>query len=349
MADFFDSTGRRHYRRGVVLGLSLAEVFTVLVFLLLLVLSTYVVIQDRKLAESQELTDDQRDVLTTLIAENDGNEIVPALPSELQRINPVEALRRISGENRRLRDKLETSGTTKATIEHDDAMPPQTSVRTTDQWKRQEKAVDALTREIAALYEQIRQLNRGSEDDPSRNFDQEIEELNAKVSDLEEANIRLRNEIINAGDRKGQDSPCWFRLATRANGEPYERASYIFNVRIADADIYVQDIPPPTEAYREQKKELKFDRNALNRSLRDDEFIDAFQTLKLAGENHLVRNDRRCTFYVAVWDATSETNKRRYKHAHNDIVGAVFNTYEYRQKPWPADALDETPISPQER
>ena len=113
---------------------------------------------------------------------------------------------------------------------------------------------------------------------------------------------------------------------------------YIFDIRIADQDIFVKDLRPPTPVYQEQKQRLPFDRRALNRPLDDKEFVTAFQPLKLAGENRGVRKDRRCTFYVAVWDATSETNKRRYKRAHNEIVQAVFNTYEYRQEPWPHHA-----------
>ena len=60
MADFVDPGS--HYRRGVVLGLTLAELFTVLVFLLLLVLGAYVLIQDETLAEQGELVGHQRDV-----------------------------------------------------------------------------------------------------------------------------------------------------------------------------------------------------------------------------------------------------------------------------------------------
>ena len=120
-----------------------------------------------------------------------------------------------------------------------------------------------------------------------------------------------------------------------APGQASEKALYIFDVRITDDHIHVRDVAVPHAKYGKQKRELPFDRNALNRPLEDSEFRAAFLPLKEAGENNRVREDRRCTFYVRVWDATSETNKQRYKRAHNYIVQGVFNTYEFRDDPWP--------------
>ena len=356
MSEFVD--GSRQYRRGVVLGLSLAELFTVLVFLLLLVLGAYLLIQDETLARKDSLVDAQRDVLVTLLS-GDGSAIEPALPADLQTKEPREALMRMSEENRRLRDQLTTR---LPDMVHADEPSPSTDLVPAEEFERQQETIDALTRSTAAMQERIRKLTdtaresaieeleaqvenlKRANDTLSRRLDappdlrdalDEVDALRAELAKLERENSDLRRESELVDDLKGQDSPCWFRPATRENAEPYERAIYLFNILIGDEDIFIQDVAAATPEYREQKSRLPFDRDSLNRPLTDDEFLKAFEPLKRAAENREVRLDRRCTFYVAVWDATSETNKPRYKRAHNQVVQKVFNTYEYIHKPWP--------------
>ena len=356
MTEFLDAS--RQYRRGVVLGLSLAELFTVLVFLLLLVLGAYVLIQDETLARKDSLVNDQRDVLVTLVGGDSGT-IEAALPADLQRMETREALMRMGGENRRLRDQLSAK---RPDAEQIDDPGLSKDLVPAEEFKRQQDAIDALTHTTAVMRERIRQLSdparesaieeleaqvaelKRSHDTLLRRLDappnlrdalQKVDTLGAEIARLERENASLRRERQLTEDLKGQDSPCWFHPATRTNGEPYERAIYLFDILIGDEDIFVHDVPAPTPEYREQKSQLLFDRDSLNRYVTDDEFVKAFEPLKTAAENRRVRLDRRCTFYVAVWDATSETNKPRYKRAHNQVVQAIFNTYEYIHVPWP--------------
>ena len=356
MSELFDAN--RYYRRGVVLGLSLAELFTVLVFLLLLVLGAQLLIQDETLARTDALVDDQRDVLVTL-AGDAGTAIEAALPEDLRLLEHRSALMRVGKENRDLRDQLATRADRRGggdkTQVSGELVPAQ-------ELKRQQDAIDALTRTMAAMQERLQHLADSDDETVIETLETELERLkqaneelsrqlaatadldevleevdtlNMKLKWLEQENAELHHKRELVADLKGQDSPCWFRPSKRANGVPYERALYIFDVLIDDDDIFVQDVPAPGPAYEEQKSSLPFDRNGLNRSLTDDEFLGAFEPLKRAAENREVRTDRRCTFYVAVWDATSETNKRRYKRAHNQIVQAIFNTYEYVHAGWP--------------
>lgn len=319
MADFVDPSG--HYRRGVILGLTLAELFTVLVFLLLLVLGAYVLIQDERVKKQQKLTKDQRDVLVGVLGVEDSNPIEPGLPGDLGRTG--------AGGDRRPGDEFVVdtgnAGAAQGSVE-----PPvagsKDSVSDANRIKDQQIAIDSLTQIVADQQDQI-----DSQSDSATGAI--ADSLITLIDSLRR--VGGPSDSIRTDDPKGQDSPCWFRPAKRANGEPYERPTYIFHIRIADQGIFVQDTPAPTPAVRERKRRLPFERGALNRWLGDEEFVTAFQPLKLAGENRVVRDDRRCTFYVAVWDATSETSKRRYKRAHNEVVQAVFNTYEYRQDPWP--------------
>ena len=320
MADFVDPGS--HYRRGVILGLTLAELFTVLVFLLLLVLGAYVLIQDEEVRRQTTKTDVIRDAWVKVLG-GEGYPIVPALPPELSPRGTV-------GDNGRFGDGLTTDtnsrGVTQGPVKRA-VTGSRDSVSDANRIKSQQIAIDSLTKIVADQQDQ----HDGRSD--STTLRAIVDSLTALVDSLRGGGPP--SESIRTDDPKGQDSPCWFRPAKRPNGEPYERPTYVFHIRIADEGIFVQDTPAPTLTYREQKQRLPFDRGALNRWLGDEEFVTAFQPLKLAGENRAVRDDRRCTFYVAVWDATSETSKRRYKRAHNEVVQAVFNTYEYRQDPWP--------------
>ena len=318
MADLVDPSG--HYRRGVILGLTLAELFTVLVFLLLLVLGAYVLIQEEEVRKQTTKADVMRDVLVKVL-QGKGNPIVPALPSDLRPTGTA-------GDNGRLGDGL-TTDTSSVGVTPRPVEQPVTglkdSVSDADRIKSQAIAIDSLTQIVADQQDQ----NDGRSD--STKLRAIVDSLTAMIDSLRGAGPP--REPIGTDDPKGQDSPCWYRPAKRASGEPYERPTYLFHIRIADQGIFVRDTPAPTLEYREQKRRLEFDRGALDRWLGDEEFVTAFEPLQLAGENRVVRDDRRCTFYVAVWDAT--TSKRRYKRAHNEVVQAVFNTYEYRQDPWP--------------
>ena len=366
--------GSRHYRRGVILGLSLAELFTVLVFLLLLVLGSYTFIVSEELAaknheleESDELVADQRDVLVSLVRIG-RNPIQPAYPEDLIRLETTEAMRELGAENRRLRDELglnENRRNTASDVKTNSNPPSvqdESSTVPRDQYKRQQDAIDMLTSHTADLQErldqspdpeqqdQLRQLQNelknlriqnqelvDSIDNPKKIVEviRETEELRNTVAALEQEKENLIRERDSIADQKGQDSPCWFRVATRANGEPYERALYIFHVRIDDQSIFVKNIDAPTPQYAAQKTLLRFDRKRLNQELSNEAFFRAFVSLKEDAANRKVRSDRRCTFHVAVWDATSDTNKGRYLRAHNGVVEKIFNTYEYQHDPWP--------------
>ena len=177
----------------------------------------------------------------------------------------------------------------------------------------------------------------------NQNHQATIADLEAKFRDIQ------RGTSSGPADSKGQDSPCMFEKIVRNNGKTRERPIYLFDIQITDDHIYV--VYPSSNIVRHiqaNKKlnmnitevdqlldEMSFDRDDLNRNLTFDEFIPAFDEFKRAGQVQRVRTDRRCTFWVAIWDHTSATNKRGYKQAHNQTVQQVFNTYEFEEDPWP--------------
>ena len=369
MTDFVDAG--RQYRRGVILGLSLAELFTILVFLLLLVLGAYALVQEQALQNKTALADAQRDVLVNVMGEDRVNPIEPGLPGDLRpdrsELHPPGKDPTAAGDGLvTAEDEPPPASQADGGLASGESLPASEPEdrHAAEMVSRQQRAIDGMTRKLAEREQLIEMLRDESGyssnteelqdelaalESDNASLAQETADFARRVDDLERENHRLQNEIKSLADDNamvrreladidkpiGQDSPCWFTEARRSNGKPYERPTYIFHVRITDNEIYVHDVAAPTDAYNTQKPRLPFDRSALGRALSDTAFVAAFQPLKQAGEDRQVREDRRCTFYVAVWDATSETNKRRYKRAHNDVVQAVFNTYEYRADPWP--------------
>ncbi len=273
----------RPYRRGVILGLSLAELFIILIFLLLLTMVGYATKKNIAITTAQQTTDELRDKLATVekrskrvkkqlgfsIEDDDISSLIVSMDKEIEKLR---------AERDEFRDALGTNATT------------------------------------TAIGEQVQSVAR-----------EKGVSLGSLLAILEK----------EGPDSPGQDSPCWYTMGKRPSGEDYERALYAFDVRISDGYILVKDIPTPSLEHQKQKEKLEFNRAALDRKLNYEEFIPAFIPFKLAGENKKIRKDRRCTFYVRVWDATSSTNKQGYKQAHNVIVQGVFNTYETRESIWP--------------
>ena len=363
MSDFVDPG--RQYRRGVILGLSLAELFTILVFLLLLVLGAYALMQDEALKVQDEVlkvqdealqnsttqfdeekarADDLRDVLTAKAA-REGNPIKPGLPGDLvivsgNDLTPEEAAKKIEQQKSaidKLAQQLALIERTKLgfgpAIEPKDDLTPEEAAEKIEQ---QKSAIDELVQQLAAIGRANEEL-RSQSGKPAKDTKLQLAKQAKEIERLQAHNATLRTRVkeleIAENGAAGQDSPCWFTHDLRSNGEPYEKSVYIFDVRITDEHLFVQDIPAPTDHYSRQKPTLPFDRSALNRPLADPEFVNAFRPLREAGHNGDVR-DRRCTFHVRVWDDTGETNKLRYKRAHNEVIETVFITFESRD-PWP--------------
>jgi hypothetical protein len=377
----------RPYRRGVVIGLSLAELFIILVFLLLLTIVGYAVNTEQALMEKEELLAAQ--VVGKRNAENEaeasrnqvkgledklvlvrseGMRIVREMDELEKRAKMAEgrlhalikdgdpnelivALREIVIQQIDKTNELQDSLITIAPIvnigrkieklSQESRLSPNNYIA--DFQKQKKKIKNSLTEmaqlrdalisatPAAKIGEQIQKIARdfGVSTADLINSTRKIEGLKQHLSNLKGEAKALKETL----DQKGQDSPCWFRLAKRSNGIVYEKGLYIFDVRISDRHIFVKDIAAPTAEYQKQKELLNYDRAALNKKLRFVKFSRAFRSLKLAGVNKEIRSDRRCTFYVRVWDATN--SKSAYKRAINYKVQRIFSTYEVRDDPWP--------------
>ena len=67
--------------------------------------------------------------------------------------------------------------------------------------------------------------------------------------------------------------------------------------------------------------------------LSDESLIEKMKPIHDAGKNERVRS-YSCTFFVKVWDKTSAHNKKRWKDAHR-VLEDFFGTYIVQNDPWP--------------
>ncbi len=345
----------RPYRRGVVLGLSLAELFLILLFLLLLATIGYSAIVEEEvdqLRAANSMLEKTKQALNKARATND--QLAGEKADAMAKVGGAEAERdalrnklttlesQVGGaeaERDALRDKLKAADEALGNvIKAEDIQDLIVGLQ--ERIDELEAQVDQLT-PAAELGDEVREAAReagvNSSDVPKIVADaaqaqSAIEGLKSQLADLEKERDALRDKLAALAEVKGQYAPCWYAKDTQPNGEPRERPLYIFDVRIDDDSVFVKDIPAPTPEYASQKPTLPFNRGALNKSLSFGKFLKGFQLLKDAADNKEVQV-YPCKFYVKVWVAT--TSQESYRRALENVVENVFFTYPVKDEPWP--------------
>ncbi len=304
------------YRRGMVLGLTLAEIVILIIFILLLIISVFLTQRDERLAKlDRDLADKSRQ--TILLQEQIKllKEFAPGEENFDELFNKLVIKRQETEElKKRVAVLIERHRTL---VEKANALESELRAAKT----QRDQVAEALARQGLDMSDIADMAQAQSM----------IEDLQSRLDGAKKEIHELRRQLEELGEEKGQHPPCWYRLVTRPNGKPRERPLYIFYVRISDDNIFVKDIPALTPAYVLQKPKLPFNRSALNTRLSFGEFVKSFKPLKDAADNKEVQA-YSCKFYVKVWDAT--TSKKSYRRALEKVVETVFFT-RIEDEPWP--------------
>ena len=304
------------YRRGMVLGLTLAEIVILIIFILLLIISVFLTQRDERLAKlDRDLADKSRQ--TILLQEQIKllKEFAPGEENFDELFNKLVIKRQETEElKKRVAVLIERHRTL---VEKANALESELRAAKT----QRDQVAEALARQGLDMSDIADMAQAQSM----------IEDLQSRLDGAKKEIHELRRQLEELGEEKGQHPPCWYRLVTRPNGKPRERPLYIFYVRISDDNIFVKDIPAPTPEYVSQKPKLPFNRSALNTRLSFGEFVKSFKPLKDAADNKEVQA-YSCKFYVKVWDAT--TSKKSYRRALEKVVETVFFT-RIEDEPWP--------------
>ena len=290
------------YRRGTILGLTIAEVFILLVFLLLLTLLLFMS-QWEKTRKHIDAADEEiaklQDQLGILAPEE-----VETLHDRAERMYEAEAERNdLIEKNERLEAEL----------------------------RRANEILEADERDI----DLIEKLQDRIEDAKKENMENE-EELVKLRKELQETRRYLRIH------KKGESPPCWYNLKKIENGETREQHVFLLDIAVLDNAMIILPRRPPEgaalddggEPYSIEARRLPLADIPYGEPLKDEALREYLQPIYDMGKAAEVRT-YPCKFSVLVWDKTSSGAKARWQKAHDEILEGLFGTVRVKNDPWP--------------
>ncbi|MEA2819476.1 MAG: hypothetical protein QOJ86_1480 [Bradyrhizobium sp.] len=294
----------REHRRGLVLGLTLAEVLLLLMFLLLLALGSKVERYRLEAESSQEDLKQANAAMETLkplqeaLSKADGSiNSVSELIQRLARIKSLEArVAQLGEENSSLSAQASAikslgKDAEKKLQKMADVLNRAAQLDPSDPASVVAKSLDILARLGAStLPEQVKPLNEMIADGEQKQRAQLIEADRDKIRLQLDSMIRSGNGLTYP--------PCW----VAQNGQ----TEYIYDVTTRDGGLIVRDVIPQS---RLNDPALKFvDAMQKGSLISEKAFNDATSRL------FAYSKQQNCRFYTVLRDETGPQSKERYKH-----------------------------------
>ncbi len=302
----------RQFRRGVVLGLTMAEALLLLIFLLMLILGVRLKTQATHIAALEKARDEAQ---STLVA------MQPFMDrlSQSEKFDITKDYARVQQQladaNARLKDAELSVDLVQqaASLAPPDATPAEATLALLNEAAIGRQALDAARRfapnlppeqAVAALVNAatIGQSLQGG-DTP----DALLASAGACKADLQSCKNQTTylNSRLNAKTGGFDLPPCW----VDAKG----KIQYIFDASLSDAGIYVED---KAVAGREADKDkLPISHARFGEPLGPGEFSAAFSPLLKWS------NDHGCRFYVRLYDDMRDGDRAEYKELRGTVEG----------------------------
>ena len=296
------------YRRGTILGLTVAEIFILLLFLLMLV---FLVLSQE---QTEQLAQQERDMRELQVFRETWQEPLAGIetPAEIMALTRLrDSIAGSQGnETEQLLERLVKAEQERQTAETERQNAVEQNERLLAESARQQEAID----------EQQEHL-------------EELQQQNERLHEVAEEQRILRE--------KGQNPPCWYETVPAANGGTREKAFYLFDIAVFDEHMVVRRRPVPLggafddsdRTYAEEANLLPLKEVRYGVPLADNEVIDTFRPIFDAGKESRIRT-YSCVFFVQVWDETSEFAKERWQQAHDRILEGYFGAWTVRDEPW---------------
>ena len=321
------------YRRGTVLGLTVAETFILLTFLLLIALLGLIQ-QDEPPSEPE----------------------TPGAPGIWVRPDEIAALKDAVTQEQMAREKAERDRAAaergrdeaqkKAIEAQEEATEAQMAREKAERDRAAAKREHDEAREEATEAQMAREKAERDRDAAERGRDEAREEATEAQMAREKAE-RDRDAAERERDEarltlaKGNNPPCWYQKVPAGKGKTREKPYYVFNAAIYEDSIEMAPrTAPPGGAfddgggpYADEWKRLRIEELPYGKRLSDNEFIEAVRALVAQGRNRQVRT-YECVFSVMVWDKTPDHAKKRWKDAHDRIIESSFSAYTVRDLEW---------------
>lgn len=317
------------YRRGAVLGLTIAETFILLTFLLLIALIGLV-------HREEPFSEPDTESAPRVWVRPEEIETLVNAAEEARRAQKEAQQARTAAERERGRAQERAEAARKAREEAEQILAAvererdQAHEEAAEARKAQEEAKQARA---AAERERDRAHEKAAE---ARKAQEEAQQARAA---FERESDQARRDL--ALHRKGKNPPCWYQIVSAGEDRTREKAYYAFDVAILENSIVLAPrSAPPGGAdddgggrYADEWKRLRLGYLPYGKDLSDNEFSEAVRDLVAQGKNGQVRT-YECVFSVRVWDKTPDHAKKRWKEAHDQIIEASFSAYTVRDDEW---------------
>ncbi|UFZ03135.1 hypothetical protein LQG66_28425 [Bradyrhizobium ontarionense] len=295
----------REQRRGLILGLTLAEILLLLLFLLLLTLAAELKDwQDRANTAEEQLKPLQEALYSGGAVDIAG---VQQLVERFKRLQDVEAeAKTLKEKNSELTEQsqlfkslgLDTSQTLRSVAS---AVKQASEIDPNDPPALLKRAVEVLNI-----------LGKDTQPGEVKPFSEVVDDLSRKLATTEAEREKYRLDVLNLMHRSGNGltyPSCW--------KTPTGQTEYIFDITFGDRGIRVRDATPARAKDSAWELVGSFGRDA---EIDERNFVTA--TRKLADW----ATSQNCKFYTRNRDETGPSNKTRYKYLQR-IVEQNFYPY----------------------
>jgi hypothetical protein len=310
MASGFRMADPREYRRGVILGLTLAEVLILLVFLLLLSSSALLAHRDDeiRLAEVKLARYETALVPFTRDAKANGADLdTNALISRLERVSDYE---RMARELEATNSALTAARTAAVKSEHElGEMRKRMDTITIEQKTLTAKAADDDA--MAALLERA----SANGDTPAEKLRHVLDQAARQASvdgNLTGQNAQMRVELSRLKGNGGSGLPhCW----TTVDGHPI----YMLRIELRDDGVIAHELSPRPKPDDHAWGMLE--------AVPREELMPVARLLSGSAPLQAAAASERCRYAVLVSDGTGKTNKLGYK----SLMGRLWSAFVLRE------------------
>ena len=295
-----NETQNTSYRRGLVLGLTLAEIAILIIFVLLLAFAALLASQRDKRKEAEQVAEARQD--TIILLQKQFSTIHELLPYGEKNIEELKrelvVLRETKQQLAKFQDAAQSSGFSPEPEAIKNALE---SAREYENLKSaiQERLPDGemnigeLERELVSLSETKQQLAKFQDAAQSSGFSPEPEAIkNALESAREYENLK--------SEGKGTEMPsCW----TREDGT----IEYIYEVNLTPTGLVVWETTDVSTHRVDERQTLPVEKLSLKQDISEASFLSATSDLFEWSKS------KKCRFFVRVFDSTGPTEKAIYQ------------------------------------
>ncbi len=312
------------YKRGLILGLTMAEVVLLLLFSLLLALAALFWQQERETEQIRR----ERDKVVEELRINEMK--LQTLMATLSRTDLAEMKKELV----RLKDQEAQIAVLIERLQIDETTPPAEKlpllVEKVTKLDEVSKEVEAAgfppePKDLSKALDRVKdaQTEIAEADRALKQAQKENTELAQNLEDAEQGIAQKDGQIANMKrtlDRfgKGTEKPaCW---ADEITGKP----KYIYNAGLTSEGIIVRHSATPPWA---KSRELPIDAIPYDKNLKPREFLNAANAIFQWSEKN------ECRFFVRAYDLTGATEKKIYKR-HMRYLESAFYKYEVLDGHW---------------